>query len=421
MGKIVSTLDIGSKNIKAIIAEVDPQLKPRIMASAVTKSEGIKDGEIVDMQKSSEAIKKAISTIRNKSDYEFRDCLLTITGNHIKGLDTNGLISTTRKNSTGVEEPGTISKYHIEKVNEKVEENSMACPLPVDRDILHIFPKEYIVDNRRGVINPEDLTARRLEIRAHLTIYSTTSARNYIRCLKKAGLKVKNFVLHSLASAYSTLSGDEKEHGTFLIDIGANTTDIIFYKQGKVHYTGFVPQGGENVTRDIARMLQISIDNAEKLKKDQGYAMKKIVPKNKILEMKKLSGNETFEFQKSELAEFIEARMREILQEAKVQVGKINSPAIKNPPVVLTGGGALIKGCDQLCKDVFNSSCRIAKPVQFQGQIDSINSPLFAAATGLVKYAAKNTQKNKARILLQKTPVNLSFLEKIKNFIDRVM
>ncbi|MCF7740379.1 MAG: cell division protein FtsA [Candidatus Marinimicrobia bacterium] len=421
MKNIVSALDIGSENIKAVIAEVSDEYKPRILTSVMEESSGIRDGEIVDMEKASRSIKNTIDQIKKISEFEPGEYYVSITGNHIKGIDTNGLISTTKKDSSGVEEPGTISKYHIEKVNEKVEENSMACPLPVDRDILHIFPKEYIVDNRRGIINPEDLTGRRLEIRAHLTIYSTTAARNLIRCLKKSGVKVKEFVLHSLASAYSTLSEDEKEHGTILIDVGANTTDVIYYSQGKVQYTGFVPQGGKNVTRDIARMLQIGSKTAENLKIENGLAIKKMAPGNKILEIEGLSGYDPFEIEQSRLAEYIEARMREIFQEAKVEANKINTPRVSNPPVVLTGGGALIKGSARLCEDVFDTSCKVARPVNFQGQVEDINSPIFSAATGLINYARKNTSKNKAQILLQKAPVNLSFLEKIKNFIDRIM
>jgi len=421
MSRIISAIDIGSNKIKAVIAEVSQNYKPKILGAVIDESAGIRDGEIINMQKASESITRIAKKIKNKTSYEPGECYLTITGNHIKGIDTNGLISITRKNGSGLDEPGTISKHHIEKVNEKVEENSMACPLPVDRDILHIFPKEYIVDNRRGIIDPLDLTGRRLEIRAHLTIYSTTAAKNIIKCLKKAGLKVRNFVLHSLASAYSTLSRDEKDYGTVLIDIGANTTDIIFYRQGKVHYTGLVPQGGDNVTKDIARMLQISFDNAEKLKIEQGSAMKKLIRNNKILEISNISGNNSSEIKKTKLAEVIEARMREIFQEVKLESQKINLPAVKNPPVVLTGGGALIKGTDKLCKRIFNSGCRIANPVNFQGEIEEINSPIFSAATGLVNYARKNTSQNKAKIFLQKSPVNLSIIEKIKNFIDRTL
>ncbi|MCF7886536.1 MAG: cell division protein FtsA [Candidatus Marinimicrobia bacterium] len=421
MSTTVTTLDIGSSNIKATIAELNNGYKPTIIGSVIGESRGIKNGEIVNMQETSEALKEVTENLKKKTNYDFRECLLTITGTHIKGIDTNGLISTSRKNNAGVEEPGIITSAHIEKVNQKVEENSMACPLPVDREILHIFPKEYIVDNRRGIISPKDLTGRRLEIKAHLTIYSTTAARNLTRCLKKAGIKVKKIVLHSLASSYSTLSEDEKEHGTILIDLGADTTNIIYYRQGQVHFTGFVPQGGENVTRDIARMLQISSKNAEKLKIEHGYALQDLVQNNKILEIKGLSGHASKEIRKKELAEYIEARMREIFQEAKVQTGKINTPLVNNPPVVLTGGGSLINGCEKLCGEIFHSSCRIAKPVNLQGNLDNISSPLFSAATGLIHYANKNSSESKAKELLQKTPVDLSFLEKIKNFIDRIM
>jgi len=419
MSEIISVLDPGSKTIKTAIAEVKDN-KLDILGYSEYKSSGIRDGEITDMETAQKAIRKAVDSVQRKAGVETKEFYISLTGEHIKGIDTKGLISTSEKNSSGVEEPGTINKYHINKVNEKIEENSMVYPFPIDRDILHIFPKEYIVDNRRGIKNPEGLTGRRLEMKAHISIYSTTATKNITRCLKNAGLKVSKFVLHSLASAYSTLSQEEKDLGTILLDIGADITDIIFYHQGNIHYTGHIPFGGGHVTRDIAKMLQISTQNAEKLKKEHGWALENKIKNNKTLEIDGLGGQGKIQISKRELAEVIEARMSEIFQEAMLEAQKINTNIGNTPPVVLTGGGALLKGNVDLCEQIFESSCRIVKPF-LDSELNKELTPISSSVIGLLNYAQKdNDSSDNFLNNLQKTPINLGFFDKIGKFIDRI-
>ncbi len=390
---ILAALDIGTSKICALIAEIEEETQePIIKGFGVAPAKGIKKGLVVNIEEATKSIIQAVSDAEKMSGHTISRCYVSITGDHIRSINTKGAIAISQGSRTGLGEAREIEQEDIERVIE----HTKAVPLPVDRQILHTIPQEFIVDEQTGIKNPINLSGRRLEAKVHLTTYSTIVASNLSRCIKNAELEVERFVLQSLAASYSVLEEDEKELGTILIDIGSGTVDIIVYYNGGVHHTGVVNLGGFSVTNDIAYLLRIPLDKAESIKREHGCALTSLADKGANFKIEGLGGRPPREISIDTLAEYIEPRMEEIFREAYLEARKADISLKNTLAIVLTGGGALLKGSEQLAENILNSSARIGYPKGFQGVNEEINSPSFATSVGLLKFAIED-RKNKSQ------------------------
>jgi cell division protein FtsA len=416
-GKIFTAIDLGTSKTCALIAEIDPEFEvPVIKGYGICESRGIKKGIIVSIEEASETINQAISAAETMADATVTSCYANISGDHIRSMNAQGTIAISRDARTGLGEAREIEKEDIERVIE----HTKAVPLPVDRQILHVMPQQFIVDEQSGIRNPLNLLGRRLEIKVHLTTYSTTAASNLSRCFKNAELSVDGFVLHSLASSHAVLTESEKEMGVVLIDIGSGTADIIVFHEGGVHHTGVVNFGTQLVTNDVAYLLRIPLDTAEKIKKAHGIAFIQSADKEAFFKIESKNGRPPREIPIVKLAEYIEPRMEEILREAYMEARKADIPLINIPAVVLTGGGAMIKGSEELAESIFKIPARVGNPVDFKGYEDVLNKPAFSAAIGLLKYAIQDSKTS--RLMKTATPGWLSRTwEKIRKLTENYM
>lgn len=386
---LITALDIGSSKICALIAEVNKETEnAKIKGFSSVPSKGIKRGIIVNIEQATKSIVKTVNAVETMSERTVSSCYVSITGDHIRSLNTKGVIPVSHNSRAGIGEAREIQREDIDQVLE----HTKAVPLPIDRQILHVIPQEFIVDDQVGIKNPINLISRRLEAKVHLTTYSTTAASNLIRCVKDAGLEIQELVFQPLASSYSALEEDEKELGVILLDIGSGTVDVIVFYEGGVHHTGVINIGGFSVTNDIAYMLRIPIDKAEMVKREYGYAKVSIADKGATFKIDSMGGRPPREISLDTLASYIEPRLEEIFREAYIEAKKSDIPIDNTLGVVLTGGGSLLRGSEELVETIFSLPARIGYPKGFEGLTDEINSPAFTTLTGLIQFAIKDKE-----------------------------
>lgn len=413
----LTVVDIGTWKTCVLIAEVHPETEnPHIKGYGIVETKGLKRGVVVNIEELSRTISEAINAAESMAGTSVSNCYVSISGDHIRSMNTQGTVAITRDVRGGVGEAQEIEQEDIDRVIE----HTRTVPLPVDRQILHVMPQEFVVDQQSGIKNPINLLGRRLEARVHITTYSTTVASNLTRCFKNIGLTVNTFILQSLASSISVLTPSEREAGAILIDIGAGTTDVIVYADDGIHHTGVVNFGDQLVTSDIAYLLRIPHENAETIKINHGYCFTQNVDREAVIKIESIGNRPARELPLLKLAEFIEPRMEEILREAFMESKKADVPFTSIQSVILTGGGALLKGCEELAESIFSMPARTGFPTNYSGFEDELNNPKYSAAIGMIQFALQEKLYDRA-----KPTGSVSWLSKtwnwLKNLTENIM
>ncbi len=263
--------------------------------------------------------------------------------------------------------------------------------MPIDREIIHIIPQEFIVDDQRGIKDPLGMSGVRLETEVHIVTGAITSAQNICRSVERAGVDVKDLVLEPLASSYSVLSEDEKELGVVVMDMGGGTTDIAMFFEGCIRHTAVVALGGGNVTNDIALCLRTPIDQAEMVKIKYGCALPSFIEDTEqTIEIPGVGGRPPRKVAQELLVDIIHPRMEEIYRLAAGEIRKSEFANLMTAGIVITGGCALIKGAVELAEEVFDMPVKLGIPKGFSGLIDLAKSPIHATGVGLILYALAN-------------------------------
>jgi len=266
-----------------------------------------------------------------------------------------------------------------------------AVVMPMDREILHIIPQEYIVDDERGIKDPLGMTGVRLETEVHIVTGAITSAQNIVRSVERAGVYVKDLVLEPLASSYSVLDEDEKKLGVVVMDMGGGTIDIALFYDECIRHTAVVALGGHHVTNDIAHILRTPVEQAEIVKHRYGCCLQNLIDKpDEPIEIPGIGGRVPRKVSKELLTEIIHPRMVEIFRLAASEIKKSDFGNMMTAGVVLTGGGALIKGAGELAEEIFDMPVKLGIPKGFSGLIDLAKSPIHATGVGLILYALSN-------------------------------
>ncbi len=377
-------VDLGTTKVAAIIAELENgELK--VVGVGSTPSYGLKRGVIINLEKAVDSIRKAVDEASRMAGFRVDACYAGISGSHIESINAHAMIATSRIG-------GVITKRDIERVIEQAQ----AIALPLDREIIHAIPIEYIVDNERGIKDPVGMSGVKLEAEVHIVTAAITSAQNIYTALEKAGLKVKDLVLQPLASSYSVLQPDEIDLGVCLLDVGGGTTDLAIFYDGAIRHTEVIPLGGEYITNDIAIGIRTPYKQAEAIKKK--YATLAITPEEKKEEIKVpgIGGREDRFITKEMLHSIVSPRVEEILMITHKAVKKSGFADVLAAGAVITGGTARLNGIAHVAEEIFNLPVKIGIPKKIGGLTDIILDPIYATGVGLVIYG--HEKKNQTLI-----------------------
>ena len=256
----------------------------------------------------------------------------------------------------------------------------------MDRDILHVLPQEYVIDTMNSIQDPVGLSGRRLEAKVHVITVATTAATNLVSCVEELGLRVDNIVYQGLASSLSTLNEDEKKLGSICVDIGASTTDIVIYSENGIQHTATLGIGAASITNDIAVMLQVGIDEAEKIKRTYASAKASMSSPDLEFNLPAQNGNLKRKISEHKLSQYVEARMIEILQLVMQEISRSNTSEQLTFGMILTGGGSQLKNLSSLAQEITNMRVRIGVPENISGSVEIASEPSFASAIGLTKW-----------------------------------
>ena len=359
-GDMVVGLDIGTSKICAVVGALGEENEIDIVGIGIHPSKGLKKGVVVNIESTVDSIKRAVEEAELMAGIEIDSAYVGITGSHIKGLNSHGIIAIKNKEVV----PSDI---------ERVVDAARAVAMPLDREIMHVLSQEFIVDEQDGIKEPLGISGVRLEC--------------------KANLEVKEIVLEQLASSEAVLTPDEKDLGVAIVDIGGGTTDIALFVDGSVRHTSVLPVGGNHITNDIAIGLKTPTIEAEKIKKRYGCAMTALVRDDETIEVPSVGGREPRTLSRKILSEIIEPRARELFTLIKKELLKSGFDELIASGVVITGGATIMEGMSEIGEQIFELPVRIGSPVGIGGLIDIVNSPMYATGVGLVLHGF-NSQSN---------------------------
>lgn len=385
IGDVIVGLDIGTTKVAAVIGELT-ESGVDIIGVGTSPSEGLRQGVVVNIEATTASIAAAIAEAEQMAAVEVQSVYVGIAGGHIQGFDSLGQVSMRNREVTEEDVARVISQ-------------AKAVNIPLDRQIIHTLPLEYIIDGQGQIRDPIGMSGVRMEVKAHIITATVTAVQNIVKCCNRAGLDVVEVVLEPLASSLSVLHQDERDLGVILLDIGGGTTDVAIYAEGTNVFTSVIVMGGHRVTQDVAHGLRTSVSEAEQLKRRHGCALVSMVEGDDCIEVPGVGPRPPREFPRRYLAEVIEPRVEEILllaQDELVAGGMMGQAA---SGVVVTGGASLMEGMQEMVEDIFQMPVRRGVPVFGSGDptglthggfAEVIQDPKFSTGVGLVLYGARN-------------------------------
>ncbi len=384
--EIIVGLDIGTTKIAVIVAQAAAGGKVDIIGIGKHPSSGLRKGVVINIEATVNSIRHAVEEAELMAGCEITSVYAGIAGEHIKGFNSHGIVAVRNKEEVG---PRDV---------ERVIDAAQAVAIPMDREILHILPQEYIVDQQDGIREPLGMSGVRLETKVHIVTGAVSSAQNIVKSANRVGLEVNDIVLEPIASAEAVLSPEEKELGVAIVDIGGGTTDITVFHSGAIKHTAVIPLGGDNLTNDVSHGLRTPKASAEEIKRRFGSAMASLVQHSDTLEVPSTGGREPEVLSRLVLAEILEPRMEEIFTLVQAELVRSGYDELLTGGIVLTGGTVLLDGSSELAEQVFNLPVRVGRPTDIGGLVDVVNSPDFATGVGLVLYGAREGQGSSVRL-----------------------
>ena len=378
-------LDIGTTKVCAVIGEVNENGALEITGVGTCPSTGLRKGVVVNIEATLRSVSQAIESAEMMSGREVHETWIGIGGSHIDGINSRGVVAVTGKNR----ETREIGSDDIRRVLEAAQ----AVLIPMDRKLLEVIPQNFIVDDQKGILDPLNMIGVRLEAEVHIITCSTTGAQNLIKCVNRAGFRVKDLILQTLAAGRSVLNPDEKELGVALVDLGGGTTNVLVYSGGAPYSISTIPAGGSQVTSDISIIKNISFETAERIKLDSGCRWEPFLEEDDEIIVPGVGGRPPQAIPKSQILAIIRPRMEETFKLVKEKLDKLSFSRPLGGGVVLTGGGAQLLGATELASQVFNLPVRVGVPLPVGGLVEDYRSPAFATAVGLVLEGYDRTLK----------------------------
>ena len=369
----VVALDIGTSKVVCLIGQLTDSHAVEIVALGSYPSSGLKKGVVLNIDATTDAIQKSMDQAKNSFDGKLKNVYVGIAGNHIKSLNSHGIVGIKDKE---------VTPFDIDRVIEAAQ----AVAIPSDQKVLHVLPQEFVIDDQDSIREPLGMSGVRLESHVHLVTCANNAIQNIEKCVKRCGITLDGFVLEQLASSYSVLSEDEKELGVCIVDIGGGTTDIAIFNSGSISFTGVIPIAGDQVTSDIAVALRTPTPQAEELKQKYGCAVAEFTTESETIEVAGVGGRAPRELSRKALAEIVEPRYVELFELVKAEIQRNGFDGKIPAGIVLTGGTSKMEGVVELAESIFQTSVRIGVPENFKGMESVLKNPIYATSLGLLGY-----------------------------------
>ncbi|HEC31119.1 MAG TPA: cell division protein FtsA, partial [Deltaproteobacteria bacterium] len=379
--ELIVGLDIGTTKICAVVGEVGAD-GVNIVGVGTYPSIGLRKGVVVDIESTVNSIRKAVEEAELMAGCEISEVYVGIAGGHISSFNSHGVIAIKNQEVT-------------EQEIERVLDAAQAFAIPFDREIIHIVPQEYIIDDQDGIQNPLGMSGVRLEVKVHIVMGAVSSAQNIVKCCNRAGLNVANIVLESIASSEAVLGREELQLGVALIDFGGGTTDLAIFSDNSIRHTAVLAIGGNNLTHDIALGLRTPMEQAERIKRRYGCALASMIDRNETIEVPSVAGRKPRVLSREILGEILEPRVEEIFALINREILKSGYAELLASGLVVTGGSSLLPGIPELAEQVMDMPVRLGIPTSIGGLVDVVSNPMYATGVGLVLYGYKHRDKRK--------------------------
>ena len=377
--RYVVGLDVGTSKVTAIVGEANDSSDLDVIGIGMAESRGMKRGLVVNLEAAVDAIKRAIEEAELTAGIEIDTVHLALSGAHVKGFNSRGVVAVAGKNRE-------ITRDDVGRALDAAR----AVNLPAGREILHVLPQDFVVDDQDGVSAPIGMTGSRLEVNVHIITGNASSTQNVVTCVNRAGVNVTGMVLEQLAAGESVLTADERELGVVLVDVGGGTTDYAIYERGSLWHTGVISVGGDHFTNDIAVGLRTPVPDAERVKRRCGCALSAMVAEEDTMEVASVGGRRPRVMSRRILADILQPRAEEIFHLLWDEIRRAGFEKSLHSGIVLTGGGAMLEGLAEIAEQIFDLPIRRGVPTGVGGLTDHIASPSFATPVGLVMYAHRH-------------------------------
>jgi cell division protein FtsA len=372
-------LDIGTTKISCVVAELREGGGVEVVGLGTAPSRGLRKGVVVNLDATVDAVKSCVEEAEMMAGVAVDSATVGIAGGHIRSFNSRGVIAISGRDRT-------VSKEDMRRVMDAAR----AVSIPQDREILHVLPQEFVLDDQGGITQPLGMTGSRLEANVHIVTAATTSIQNLVTCVNRAGIEVRDTVLEQLAGAEAILTPDERDLGCAFIDIGGGTTDLAIFEKGAIWHTAVLPAGGDHFTNDLAVGLRTPIPDAERLKRKHGCSLATLVEGDEGIEVPSVGGRKPRLLSRQVMAEILQPRAEEIFTLIHEEVVRAGFEKLLNAGVVLTGGGSVLPGMAEVAEQVFDLPVRLGAPAGLTGIQESSASPQHATAVGLAFYSARN-------------------------------
>jgi cell division protein FtsA len=374
MEEILVGIDVGTTKVCTLVGRVEDDKSIRILGVGIEPSEGIRKGVIVDLAAASQAITRSVKKAESTSGLEITSALVSMAGAHVSSVNSRGAVAVNG---------AVIEQYDIEHALDQAR----AVAIPHDREIIHVIQRGFSIDGQDGIRNPKGMRGYRLEVEAHIITASGATVDNLRQSVGAAGVEIHQFVLNPLASGEVVLTEQERQMGVAVCDIGGGTADLAIYVNGDVWHTMVLAVGGNHVTQDIAHGLRLPFEQAEDVKKQQGYAVRSGVGPEEYFSIRPFGEDRPVQINRQELAHIIEARIAEIFSLTMQEIKRSGYDGLLPAGMVLTGGTSALPGIKRIASEVLKMPVRTAQPGNLSGLVDRLNSPAYSTGVGLLRWA----------------------------------
>ena len=377
---ILVGLDIGTSKVVAVVGVVNPAGGVEIIGTGMHPSSGLKKGVVVNIEATVNSIQRAVEEAELMAGCSISSVFVGIAGSHISSMNSHGIVA--------------IRDREVQHLDiERVIDAAKAVAIPADQEILHVLPKEFIIDDQEGIQKPKGMSGVRLESKVHLVTGAVNAAQNIKKCIRRCGLEVDEMILEQLASSYAVLTEDEKYLGVALVDIGGGTSDIAVFKEGAIHHTGVIPIAGDQVTNDIATLLRTPTAHAEELKIKYACALAKLARPEETVKVPSVGDREPRDMSRQSLAEVVEPRYEELFKLILEDLRRSGFEEQLAAGIVLTGGTSKMQGVIELAEEIFHLPVRVGSPSKVHGLSDIVNNPIYSTGVGLLHFGALEQQQ----------------------------
>ncbi len=382
---IVVGLDIGTTKICAVVGEILSDRSVNVIGIGSHRSTGLRKGMVVNMDSTVESIKRAVEEAELMAAVQINSVYTGIAGSHIGSESAQGVVALKKRE---------VTKSDVRRA----VDTARGCAVPPpDRQILHVLPREFIVDDQEGIRDPLGIAGSRLEVDVHIVTGAVTSAQNLARCVSRAGLDVVDIVLQPLASSAAVLSPEERELGVVMVDIGGGTTDVAIWVEGCIRHSAVIPMGGHHLTSDLAIGLRTAPEDAEKIKLQYGVASSQLLNDDENIEVPSVGGRPPRVMPRNIVAQILSPRVEEMFDMVRREIRRAGYDGMLVAGGVLTGGTSLLPGMPEVAEQVLNLSVRLGRPLGVGGLKDIVQNPMYSTAVGLIVHSV--SQENEFEVV----------------------